>query len=113
MRVTRQEKEFYTKKKTTKRQLFKKYLLSGAHKMAQVSNDWLWLEYRICMLILQIILEFWQATGQLLFLTWYMVNKNKQNKMKNASQSTNPDHKSLQQLQFSVGWEPGDEVHFQ
>ena len=113
MRVTRQENEFYTKKKTTKRQLFKKYPLSGAHKMAQVSNDWLWLEYRICMLILQIILEFWEATGQLLFLNWYMVNKNKQNKMKNASQSSNPAHKSLQQLQFKVGWEPGDEVHFQ
>ena len=68
--------------------------------MAQVSNDWLWLEYRICMLILQIILEFWEATGQLLFLNWYMVNKNKQNKMKNASQSSNLAHKSLQQLQF-------------
>ena len=81
--------------------------------MAQVRNDWLWLEYRICMLILQIILEFWEATGQLLFLIWYMVNKNKQNKMKNASQSSNPAHKSLQQLQFKVGWEPGDEVHFQ
>ena len=113
MRVTRQENEFYTKKKTTKRQLFKKYPLSGANKMAQVSNDWLWLEYRICMLILQIILEFWEATGQLLFLTWYMVNKNKQNKMKNASQSSNLAHKSLQQLQFKVGWEPGDKVHFQ
>ena len=68
--------------------------------MAQVSNDWLWLEYRICMLILQIILEFWEATGQLLFLNWYMVNKNKQNNMKNASQSSNLAHKSLQQLQF-------------
>ena len=66
-----------------------------------VSKDWLWLEYRICMLIiLQIILEFWEATGQLLFLNWYMVNKNKQNNMKNASQSSNLAHKSLQQLQF-------------
>ena len=48
-----------------------------------VSNAWLWFEYRICMLIIsQIIFEFWEATGQLLFLTWHMVNENKQNKMK-------------------------------
>ena len=30
-----------------------------------------------------------------------------------TSQSTNAAHKSLRQVRFSVGWEPGDEVHFQ
>ena len=102
------------KKKIRKGQLFKSTRFRVRTRWHIVSNDWLWFKYRICMLlILQIIFEFWEATAQLLFLTWHMVNENKQNKIKNASQSTNPAHKSLRQLQFSVGWEPGDEVHFQ
>ena len=102
------------KKKIRKGQLFKSTRLRVRTRWHIVSNDWLWFEYRIYMLIiLQIIFEFWEATGQVLFLMRHIVNRKKQNKMKNASQSTNPAHKSLRQRQLSVGWEPGDEVHFQ
>ena len=42
--------------------------------------------------------------------TW----KEKQTKEnKKTPQSTNVAHKSLRQVRFSVGWEPGDEGNFQ
>ena len=66
------------KKKIRKGQLFKSTRFRVRTRWHIVSNDWLWFEYCICMLIiLQTIFTFWEATGELLFLTWHMVNKTK------------------------------------